>query len=273
MKKSIFLFFLFFLININIFSNELMAFNIKNINVIDIKGQYIDLTISSYDGKNIVLNQITNKKKLIIKTNIIRDTLQYNLNNERKNSFFKIKTKFNLLIPKNTHFEYLIKTTNSSISINKIHGEVSINNTKGEINIDNLVGDLSLINSNKDINLSNIIGDIFVKSYLSQVTTINTLGTLSIQTNSKEINIRNADKIGDISTSNAPISAEFQNVVSNSKIITSNHNLTIKIPEDHNFNFSIFGDLIRIQNEFLQLKIKKYLILGTSNGTIKIQKK
>lgn len=271
MKNSILLFCLLILINIHTFSNEVIFS--ENINVIDIKGQYIDLTILPYNGKNIILNQMTDNKNQMIKTNITKDILQYNLNNDKKNSFFKTKVKFNLLIPQNTNFKYLIKTKDSSLSINKIHGKISIDNSKGNVSVDNLIGDLYLLNSNKDIKLSNIIGDIFVKSYLSKVTTKNTLGTLNIQTTSKEIDIKNAERIGDISTSNAPISAEFQSITFNSKIVTSNHNLTIKIPENHNFNFSIFGDLINIKNEFLQLKINKNLILGTSNGIIKIEKK
>lgn len=271
MKKSIVSFSLFFFININIFSNHIFTPN--NINIIDVKGQYIDLTISSYEGKNIILNQTTNKKNLIIKSKVIKKTLQYNLDNDKRNSFFKTKTKFNLLIPQKTNFEYLIKTSNSSFSINKINGKININNSKGKINIDNLVGNLYLINSNKGINLSNITGDVFIKSSLSPVTTINTLGTLNIHTTFKKINIKNAERIGNVSTSNAPIFAEFKDIIFSSKIVTSNHNLTLKIPENHDFNFLIFGDLIRIQNEFSQLKFNKSLILDTSNGTVKIQKK
>lgn len=271
MKNSIFLFFFLILINITTFSNEITAS--EDIKIIEIHGQYLDINISPYGGKDIILNQLSDKKNPIIKTNITKDSLQYNLNNDKENSFFKTKIKFNLLIPQNSNFKYLIKTTNSSISVNGINGKISINNSKGEITIDNLVGDLDLLNSNKDIKLSNIVGDISVKSWLSEVTTKNTLGTLNIQTTYKKIKIKNAEKIGAISTSNAPILAEFQSITSDAKIVTSNHSLTIKIPENHKFNFSIFGDLIHVKNEFSQLKIDKFLILGTSNGTINIEKK
>jgi hypothetical protein len=271
MKNSVFFFFFLILINITAFSNEVI--NSKGIKIIEIKGQYIDLTISSYGGENIILNQLSDKNNPIIKTSIREDILQYNLDNHKKNSFFKIKVKFNLLIPQNTNFKYFIKTTNSSISIDGINGNFSIDNSKGKVTIDNLVGDLDLMNSNKDIKLSNIVGDISVKSRFSRVTTKDTLGILNIQTTHKKIKIKNAEKIGDISTSNAPISAEFQSITSDSKIVTSNHSLTIKIPENHNFNFSIFGDLIYVKNEFSKLNTDNFLILGTSNGTIKIEKK
>ncbi|MEI6856284.1 hypothetical protein [Psychrilyobacter sp.] len=271
MKNSIFFFFFLILINITTFSS--VATTSKGIKIIEVKGQYIDLSILPYNGRNIVLNQLSDKKNPIIKTNITKNSLQYNLNNDKKNSFFKTKVKFNLLIPQNTNFKYLIKTTNSSISVDGINGKLSIDNSKGEVTIDKLIGDLDLLNSNKDIKLSNIVGDISVKSYFSQVTTKNTLGTLNIQTTHKKIKIKNAERIGNISTTNAPILAEFKSITPDAKIVTSNHNLTIKTPENHNFNFSIFGDLIHIKNEFLQLKIDNFLILGTSNGTIRIEKK
>ncbi|MCS5420521.1 MULTISPECIES: hypothetical protein [Psychrilyobacter] len=270
MKNSIFFFFFLILINITAFSNGTIPS--KGIKIIEIKGQYIDLTISPYGGENIVLNQLSDKKNPIIKNNITKDSLQYNLNNDKKNSFFKTKVKFDLLIPQNTNFKYLIKTTNSSISVHGINGKLSIDNSRGEVAIDNLVGDLDLLNSNKDITLSNIVGDISVKSWFSRVTTKNTLGTLNIRTTNKKIKIKNAEKIGEISTSNAPISAEFRSITSDSKIVTSNQSLTIKIPKKHNFNFSIFGDLIHVKNEFAKLKTNKFLILGTSNGTINIEK-
>lgn len=271
MKNSIFFFFFLILINITTFSNGVIPS--KGIKIIEIKGQYINLNIQPYYGRDIILNQLSDKKNPIIKNNITKDSLQYNLNNEKKNSIFKTKVKFNLLIPKNTNFEYLIKTTNSSISVNGINGKLSIDNSKGKVTINDIVGNIDILNSNKDINLSNIVGDISVKSRFSQVTSKNTLGILNIQTTDKKIKIKNAEKIGDISTSNAPISAEFQSITSDSKIVTSNHSLTIKIPENHNFNFSIFGDLIHVKNEFSRLKTNNILILGTSNGTIKIEKK
>ena len=259
------------MINITTFSNGTITS--KGIKTIEIKGLYINLNIIPYGGENIVLNQLSDKKNPIIKKNITEDTLQYNLNNDKKNSFFKTKVKFDLFIPQNTNFKYLIKTENSSISVNGINGNLSINNSKGKVTIGNLVGDLYVINSNKDIKLSNIVGDIYVKGLFSQVNTKNTLGVLNIQTTDKKIKIKNAEKIGSISTSNASISAEFQDIISDSKIVTSNQSLTIKIPEKHSFNFSIFGDLIHVKNEFSQVKTNNFLILGTSNGTIKIEKK
>lgn len=271
MKNSIFLFFFLILINTTTFSNGTIPS--KGIKTIEIKGQYINLNIIPYAGENIILNQLSDKKNSIIKNNITKDTLQYNLSNEKKNSFFKTKIKFDLLIPQNSNFRYLIKTTNSSISVNGINGIFSIDNTKGKITINNLVGTLEVMNSNKDIKLSNIVGDIYVKGLFSRVITENTLGVLNIKTTDRKIKIKNAEKVGSISTSNASISAEFQNIISGSKIVTSNHSLTIKIPEKHNFNFSIFGDLIHVKNEFPHLKTNKFLILGTSNGTIKIEKK
>ena len=228
------------MINITTFSNGVIAS--KGIKIIEINGQYIDLNIQPYYGRNIILTQLSDKK----------------------NSFFKTKVKFNLLIPKNTNFKYLIKTTNSSISVN---GKLSIDNSKGKVTIDNLIGDLDLLNSRKDIKLSNIVGDISVKSRFSRVTTKNTLGILNVKITDRKIKIKNAEKIGNISTSNAPISAEFQNITSNSKIVTSNHSLSIKIPKNHNFDFSFFGDLIHVKNEFLKLNTDNFLILGTSNGT------
>lgn len=271
MKNSIFLFFFLILINITTFSNGTNAS--KGIKTIEITGQYISLNIVPYGGKNIILNQLSNKKNPIIKSNTTENTLQYILINEKKNTFFKTKVKFDLLIPQNTNFKYLIKTTNSSISVNGINGNFSIDNSKGKITIDNMVGTLEITNSNKDIKLSNIVGDIYVKGLFSRVITKDTIGVLNIKTTDRKIKIKNAEKVGNISTSNASISAEFQNITSDSKIVTSNHNLTIKLPEDHNFNFSIFGDLIHVKNEFPQLETDKFLILGTSNGTIKIEKK
>jgi len=270
MKNSIFFFFFLILINITTFSNG--AIPSKGIKIIEINGQYIDLNIQPYYGRNIILTQLSNKSNPIIENKITKDVLQFNLNNEKKNSIFKTKVKFNLLIPKNTNFKYLIKTTNSSITINDVNGIFSINNSKGKVTVNDIVGNIDILNSNKDINLSNIVGDISVKSRFSRVTSKNTLGILNIQTTDRKISIKNAEKIGDISTSNAPISAEFQNITSNSKIVTSNHSLSIKIPENHNFDFSFFGDLIHVKNEFLKLNTDNFLILGTSNGTIKIEK-
>ena len=72
MKNSIFFFFFLILINITTFSNGIIAS--KGIKIIEIKGQYIDLTISPYGGENIVLNQLSNKKNPIIKNNITKDS-------------------------------------------------------------------------------------------------------------------------------------------------------------------------------------------------------
>lgn len=270
MKNSIFLFFFLVLINITTFSN--VSIPSKGIQIIKINGQYIDLNVSSYTGTNIILNQLSAKNKPIIKTNITNNNLEFYLNNDKKDSLLKFKTKFNLLVPQNTNFKYIIKTKNSSIFVDRINGYFYINNPKGKVTINNLIGDLYIFNSNKSIELSNIVGNIFIESFLTQVTTKNTIGVLNIQTTYKKIKIKNAEKIGTISTSNASIYAEFKNITPHAKVVTSNHDLTIKIPEDHNFNFSIFGDLVHVKNEFSESKVNNFLILGTSNGTINIEK-
>lgn len=271
MKNSIFLFLFLILISTATFSNG--STTSKGIKTIEINGKYINLNIISYTGEEIILNQLSDKKSPILEEEITKDILQYNLSNDKKNNFFKTKIKFDLLVPQSSNFKYLIKTTDSSIYVDGINGNFSINNSNGKIEINNLVGTLNIINSNNDVKLTNIVGDIYVKGLFSRVITENTLGILNIKTTNKKIKIKNAEKIGNISTSNASISAEFEGIVSNSKIATSNHNLAIKIPENHDFDFSIFGDLIHIENEFSQLKTNKFLILGTSNGTIKIKKK
>ena len=271
MKKLINLIFLLFLINLTTFSNNISS--TKGIEIIEINGQYIDITITPYGGKDIKLEQCSNKNTSIINKSIIKTKLKYRIDNDKEHSFFKTKIKLNLLIPQNTKFKYFIKTTNSTISINGINGNIFINNSKGKITVNNLVGNLNLLNSDKTIILSNIVGDIFIKSQSSKVFTKNTFGLLDIQTSNKKIKIKNAEKIGDISTTNASIIAEFNSITSDSKIVTSNHSLTIKIPKDHDFNFSIFGDLIHIENEFPKLKTNSFLILGTSNGTINIKGK
>ena len=268
MKKIKNLFFLLLLINLTAFSNDIISPK-----TIEINGKYIDLTIVPYGGKDIKLNQLSSKSTPIIDKTVIKTGLKYTIDNDNKHNFFKSKVKVNLLIPQNTKFKYFIKTSNSNISINGINGHFFIDNSKGKISVDNLVGNLNLFNSNKAITLSNIVGDIFIKSKFSKVITKNTFGLLDIQTSHKKIKIKNAEKIGNISTTNASIVAEFKSITPDSKIVTSNHNLSIKIPKDHNFNFSIFGDLISVKNVFPKFKTNSFLILGTSNGTINIEGK
>jgi len=268
MKNSVFFFFFLILINITTFSNEKIAS--KDINIVEIKGQYINLNIIPYDGENIILNQLSDKKKPIIKTNITKNILQYTLDNN-KTSFFKTRTKFNLFIPKNTNLKYLITTINSSIFSNGVDGDFSIINSKGEITIHNAQGNINAVNTNRDIKLCNITGNISARGNFSQIFTKNTKGILNVQTTNKKIKIKNADTVGNISTSNATILAEFKNILPDSKIVTSNSNLTIKIPKNHDFNFSIFGDLIHLKGKFTQLKTNNFLTLGTSNGIIEIK--
>lgn len=270
MKKLIHFFCFLILINITSFSSEICIS--KDIKIIEINGQYIDLNITHYGGENIVLNQISDKKNSIIKNNLIKEVLQYNLNNNKKNDFLKTRVNFDLFIPQNTNLKYIIKTRNSSVSVNGVNGDFLIDNSKGDVTIENLVGNLKIVNTKKDIKLSNIIGDIYVEGLLSQVITKNTLGVLNIKTTDKKIEIKNADKIGNISTSNASILAEFKKIILDSKIVTSNHDLIIKIPENRTFDFSIFGDLINVNNDCSKLESENFLILGTSNGTIQIKK-
>ena len=268
MKKIITL--LFILISITSFSSKDI-----NIEKIYIRGDFINLKITPYSGKKITLIQISDSDVPIIEKTINSNSISYNLypNQVKKHNFFKRKTKVELLIPKNYNLDYIINTTNSSISIHNITGNIFIANTRGDVTTSNIVGNLNINNLYESIFVFDIVGDVNINSKNTRIRTENTTGLLNIKTTNRRVKVINADTIGDILTSNSKLYVEFNKITPTSRVVTSYHHIILKIPESHDFGFTIFGDLIKVKNKFPKTDSKKFLVLGTSNGTISINKK
>ncbi|MCK5779456.1 MAG: hypothetical protein KAH04_00440 [Psychrilyobacter sp.] len=272
MKKIIIYLSLIFSFTISTFSQET---NPKIIDSIKIIGNQISLDIESYDGNTVKLVPQSKRSDFNIISNNEADKTTYTISNNRGNFlyFLKLKTKFKLFIPNGKDIKLEVDTVNSDISTRDFIGMLTINNTNGEIKVNDLVGELNIYNTNGVISITDTVANIELINERGRVYTTNTVGTLNVKTSYRKIVIKNADTIDSITTSYAKIYVDFNHATHDAKIVTSNHNITLVIPKQREFGFSIFGDLIKIKNEFPHTLKANLLVLGTSNGTIKIKAK
>ncbi len=269
MKKTIFLAFFTVFFNIAAFS---MDNNIDTIidNII-INGKNISLFIETYSGDEILLTQLSQKNRDIIEKKIEGDTIIYDVKKNSSSYVYSTKVKLKLSIPQNMELHYFITTTSGDIVIDGVRGDIKVDNTNGKVLVKNTIGNLEISNTKKRIDLSNILGDININAKGSKILTDSTFGVLSAITSNNKITVKNASTIRNISTSNSKVYVDTLDVTFNSKVITNNNDITLYVPIEKNFDFSYFGDLIKIKNDFEPFEAAKFLIVGTSHGTIKIK--